>query len=95
MKTIRFELNGAPVSFYGLAWDYGGTVQDWHGGRLANAVGDTLFHRVALAAGKTAGDRALPSGDTTFRSDDPGWPNVGRDLVVAELGISWPHEGED
>ena len=26
------ELNGAPVSFYGLQWDYGGTVQDWHGG---------------------------------------------------------------
>ena len=89
------ELNGAPVSFYGLEWDYGGTVQDWHGGKLANAVGNKLFHRVTLAASKAAGDRALPSGDTTFRSDDPKWPNVGKDMLVAELGISWPHEGED
>ena len=89
------ELNGAPVSFYGLEWDYGGTVQDWHGGKLANAVGNTLFHRVTLAASKAAGGRALPSGDTTFRSDDAKWPQVGKDMIVAELGISWPHEGED
>ena len=88
------ELNGAPVSFYGLEWDYGGTVQDWHGGKLANAVGNKLFHRVTLSASKAVGDRALPSGDTTFRSDDPKWPNVGKDMIVGELGISWPHEGE-
>ena len=56
-------LNGAPVSFYGLQWDYGGTVQDWHGGRLANAVGNPLFHRVTLAARKDAGDAALPVGE--------------------------------
>ena len=89
------ELNGAPVSFYGLEWDYGGTVQDWHGGKLANAVGNKLFHRVTLSASKAAGDRALPSGDTTFRSDDGKWPDIGKDMIVAELGISWPHEGED
>jgi hypothetical protein len=89
------ELNGAPVSFYGLEWDYGGTVQDWHGGKLANAVGNKLFHRVTLSASKDSGDRKLPSGDTTFRSDDAKWPNVGKDMIVAELGISWPHEGED
>ena len=88
-------LNGAPISFYGLGWDYGGTVQDWHGGKLANAVGNKLFHRVTLSASKAAGDRALPSGDTTFRSDDGKWPDIGKDMIVAELGISWPHEGED
>ena len=88
-------LNGAPVSFYGLEWDYGGTVQDWHGGRLANAVGNPLFHRVTLAARKDAGDTALPVGDTTFRSDDATWPTIGKDLVVAELGISWPNDGDE
>ena len=88
-------LNGAPVSFYGLGWDYGGTVQDWHGGKLANGVGERLFHRVALAARKQAADEALPQGDTTFRSDDAKWPAIGKDLVVAELGISWPHDDED
>jgi hypothetical protein len=88
-------LNGAPVSFYGLEWDYGGTVQDWHGGTLANAVGNPLFRRVTLAARKDAGDAALPAGDTTFRSDDPKWPTIGNDLVVAELGISWPSDGDE
>jgi hypothetical protein len=88
-------LNGAPVSFYGLAWDYGGTVQDWHVGKLANAVGNPLFRRVTLAARTGADQDALPQGDATFRSDDPKWANAGRDLVVGELGISWPHEGED
>lgn len=83
-------LNGAPVSFYGLGWDYGGTVQDWHGGKLANAVGNPLFHRVTLSARKEAEDAALPLGDTTFRSDDGKWPTIGNDLIVAELGISWP-----
>lgn len=87
-------LNGAPVSFYGLGWDYGGAVQDWHGGRLANGVGETLFHRVALAARESANE-ALPMGDRIFRSDDARWPALGQALVVAELGISWPHEGED
>lgn len=86
--------NGAPISFYGLDWDYGGSVQDWHGGKLANAVGDALFHRVTLAARTPATDAALPKGDAVFRSDDPRWPAIGNALVVSELGISWPHEGE-
>ena len=89
------KLNGAPVSFYGLAWDYGGTVQDWHGGKLANAVGKPLFRRVTLTARTGADGNALPQGDATFRSDDPKWVNAGKDMVVGELGISWPHEGED
>ena len=87
------KLNGAPISFYGLDWDYGGTVQDWHGGKLANPVGSPLFRRVTLAARE--GTKAdLPQGDGTFRSDDPKWTDAGKDLVVGELGISWPHEGE-
>ncbi|RZA19540.1 MAG: hypothetical protein EOP93_08390 [Lysobacteraceae bacterium] len=88
-------LNGAPVSFYGLDWDYGGTVQDWHGGALANAVGNPLFHRVTLSRRADKASTALPTGDGSFRSDDAKWPHIGEDLVVAELGISWPHDGDD
>ena len=87
-------LNGAPVSFYGLGWDHGGTVQDWHGGALANAVGNPVFHRVTLSTRDGAGDAALPTGDATFRSDDPRWPSIGADLVVSELGVSWPNDGD-
>ncbi|MEG2941604.1 MAG: hypothetical protein RR969_08490 [Thermomonas sp.] len=89
------KLNGAPVSFYGLGWDYGGTVQDWHGGRLANPVGNRLFHGVNIVAREGANEDKLPMGDTTFRSDDAKWPAIAKDLVVGQLAISWPHEGED
>ncbi|MEO6154660.1 MAG: hypothetical protein ABIP16_02890 [Thermomonas sp.] len=87
-------LNGAPVSFYGLNWDYGGAVEDWHGGKLANANDATIFRRVALEARKDAGDARLPQGDADFRSDDAGYPTIGKDLVVGQFGISWPLEGE-
>lgn len=88
-------LNGAPVSFYGLGWDYGGAVQDWHGGKLANAVDAATFHRVALVTRKDAGDASVPEGDGSFRSDDSHYPTMGKDLIVGQVGISWPHDGED
>ena len=88
-------LNGAPISFYGLEWDYGGTVQDWHGGRLANAAGAALFRRVTLGARASTSPDAVPIGDSVFRSDDPRLAGVGDALEVAEFGISWPREGED
>lgn len=87
-------LNRAPVSFYGLGWDYGGTVSDWHGGALANTVGNPVFHRVTLSARADGAEAALPTGDVSFRSDDAAWPSIGKQLVVAELGISWPHDGD-
>ena len=88
-------LNGAPISFYGLEWDYGGTVQDWHGGRLANAAGAALFRRVTLGARAGTSPDAVPIGDSVFRSDDPRLAGMGDALEVAEFGISWPREGED
>ncbi len=39
-------------------------------------------------------NHALPQGDTVFRSDDARWPPLGQDIVVGELGISWPSDGD-
>lgn len=90
------NLNGAPVSFYGLGWDYGGSVQDWHGGRLANAVGVPLFRAVTLVARPgTPASAELPQGDRIFRSDDDrSRPAIEQTLVVGELSISWPGDAE-
>ncbi len=88
-------LNGAPVSFYGLNWDYGGTVQDWHGGKLANPVDAKVFHRVNLMVRPGSGDAPMPQGDTSFRSDDTRYPTIRADLVVGQLGISWPNDGDE
>ena len=89
------KLNGAPISFYGVGWDYGGVVQDWHGGKLANPVDADVFHRVVLTPRKGIGNVRLPVGDGSFRSDDSRYPALGDGLVVGAVGISWPHEGED
>ncbi len=83
-------LNGAPVTFYGLGWDYGGTVADWHGGRLGSDEGAKRVRSVILAAREGADAQALPTGDSQFRSDDAGWPKAGKDLQVSEVGIRWP-----
>lgn len=85
------QINGAPISFYGLGWDYGGGVQDWHGGRLANGLEAVPFRTVTLAARPgLAADARLPQGDRVYRSDDPAWPDIGRDLVVGTLALDWP-----
>lgn len=86
-------LNGAPVSFYGLSWDYGGHVIGFNGGKLGDAEGrpgrDGM--RLGIKAGAKDGD--YPVGDREFRSDDPKWPKAGRSLAVSELMLSLP--GED
>ena len=85
-------LNGAPVSFYGLSWDYGGGVADWHGGRLANAEGDPVIHQVVLGTREGDDSDGLPIGDALFRSDDARWPRLGERLAVRELAVSWPRD---
>ena len=88
------QRNGAPITFYGFGWDYGGTVQDWHGGKLANAVGTRAFHRVRLGLSNGATPQPLPQGESGYRSDDPRWPGLDKQLVITELGISWPEDDE-
>lgn len=85
--------NGKPIRFYGLEWDYGGTVTEWNGGALARKPADAVFRMVGLGAREGAADDAYPIGDGEFSSDDPKYPSMGRDVVVAELSVSFP--GED
>ncbi|MCC7096022.1 MAG: hypothetical protein IT472_02420 [Thermomonas sp.] len=87
--------NGKPISFSGLDWDYGGTIQDWHGGTLAPTDPLTTYPTIILTRRTGLGESvALPAGDGLFRSDDPKWPNVGKDLVVGQVLMSWPDEND-
>ncbi|HST45700.1 MAG TPA: hypothetical protein VLK29_10820, partial [Luteimonas sp.] len=74
--TLRelVRLNGRPITFNGMEWDYGGLVADWHQGTLANAEGAAVFRSVALAAVEGAPPRSYPLGDGRFRSDDRAFP---------------------
>ncbi len=64
------KINGGPFTLAGFDWDYGGTVTDWKGGKLA-----TQPNRCRLIVRFKIGDlpagAADVSGDRDFSSDDP------------------------
>lgn len=81
-------MNGKPVTFNGLDWDYGGTVTDWHGGALAPAKNPPVFVSVALThAGNASG---YPQGEGDYRSDSKRYPRQGTVLTVGQLMLTFP-----
>ena len=88
--------NGRPIEYTGLGWDYGGTVTDLHDGALTPPGNDAVMRSWKLGAKDAEGgaaSNAHPIGEGTFSSDDPRYPEQGRNVVVRELSISFP--GED
>ncbi|TDR45781.1 hypothetical protein DFR29_104209 [Tahibacter aquaticus] len=81
--------NGKAVTFSGLDWDYGGSILDWHGGRLAPRDGDTLFRSVVLSHDEESQANRFPLGDGEFRSDDRRYPQQGKALFVGQLTLSF------
>ncbi len=81
-------MNGKPVTFNGLDWDYGGTVTDWHGGTLAPAKDAPIFVSVGLTHAEDA--RGYPLGEGDYRSDDRRYPQQGAVLYVGQLLLSFP-----
>ena len=74
--------NGRPFTFTGFDWDYGGTVTDWHGGRLEGTQVRLSYAVERLPAG------GLPPellGDRTIMSDDPLLDELG--LFVSEFTV--------
>ena len=88
--------NGQPIEYTGLGWDYGGTVVDLHDGALAPPDNDAVMRSWKLGPKDLeheAAANAYPVGEGTFSSDDPRYPEQGRNVAVRELSISFP--GED
>jgi hypothetical protein len=85
--------NGKPIRFYGLDWDYGGTITEWNGGKLAPRDDDPVRLAIHLGAREGAAARSYPMGDSEFSSDDPRYPELGGSVVVNEIAVSFP--GED
>jgi hypothetical protein len=90
------ERNGRAIEYTGLGWDYGGTVTDLHDGTLAPPGNDAVMRSWKLGPKDIeheAAANAYPVGEGTFSSDDPRYPEQGRNVAVRELSISFP--GED
>jgi hypothetical protein len=66
------RLNGRPFKLTGFAWDYGGTVTSWNGGRLEAILAGAIL-RFDQEATSSLTDRELRSisGDREFSSAHP------------------------
>ena len=83
------RINGKPFSFSGFDWDYGGTIIDWHGGKLAPASDEAISTRIQLRMAQgDLGGKAYPQGDSRFSSDDPRWK--GLDIIVGGISVNFP-----
>ncbi|MEP9352874.1 hypothetical protein ABLE93_04660 [Xanthobacter sp. KR7-65] len=76
--------NGKPFTLSGFGWDYGGSVLDWDGGRLARpgCRFQLRFEPTALA------DAVDVDGDREFRSDNANMRAV--KPVVYQMLIAYP-----
>ena len=79
--------NGAPISYTGLDWDYGGTITDWHGGRLENLSQGFPPKGIALTHGDNA--TGIPMGEGTYSSDDKQYAKALSALYVGLLSVSF------
>ncbi|MFT3898146.1 MAG: hypothetical protein QM719_10715 [Thermomonas sp.] len=87
-------LNGKPIRFYGFDWDYGGTITDWNGGKLAPAgAKDAISLGIRLNRIEDAPDKSYPIGEGEFASGDRRYPKLGSIAIVGEISVSFP--GED
>lgn len=83
--------NGAPVTFNGFDWDYGGIVTDWNGGAFAQKHGRP-FRSVML--GHAAGASGYPVGEASYRSGDARFPKQGEVVTVEGIGVTFAAETE-
>lgn len=76
-------MNGRPFKFFGFEWDYGGSISDWGGGKLA-VEGGTRGPVVLCAPDPYPTD--YPAGDSEFPSDDARM--VANPAIVCEFGVN-------
>ena len=79
--------NGAPISYTGLDWDYGGAITDWHGGRLEAMTKDSPPKSVGLRHAENAS--GIPLGEGTYRSDDKKYAKALSALYVGTLSVGF------
>jgi len=79
--------NGAAISYSGLDWDYGGTISDWHGGRLEAMTRGFPPRSIGLTYAPNAS--GFPSGEGTYRSDDKKYAKALSALYVGMLSVGF------
>ncbi len=86
------KLNGKPISYSGFDWDYGGTIVDWHGGRLGadlKQLEQSTGGRGLIRLDHATTVQGYPLGEGPFRSDDPRYARLLDRIFVSELNLFW------
>ena len=79
--------NGAPISYSGLDWDYGGSISDWHGGQL-----EALSRRappLSISLNHAENASGYPLGEGTYRSDDKKYARALSTLYIGMLAVDF------
>lgn len=78
------EINGKPVTFYGIGWDYGGGVSNYNGGKLENSnIGIALNNEMSDSEEYKKIENYL--GDTEFTANNPEVINL--PLTIYQISV--------
>lgn len=86
-------MNGKPIKFHGLDWDYGGTVTSLEGGKLARSTTAGALLNFSLRSRDDLApqdENAYPIGEPEFSSDDSEYPRQGEIIEIGEISLSFP-----
>jgi len=93
MRLTDLErINGGPFTLTGFDWDYGGTVTDWKGGKLARPAGVTprIFIQLVPEETDTGAVRNAVAGDREFSSKNPAMQQLNPHVVSISVAYKLP-----
>lgn len=93
MRLTDLErVNGGPFTLTGFDWDYGGTVTNWKGGKLAGPASrrPRVFIQLSPAETDTGAVRNAVSGDREFSSKNPAMQQMNPHVVSISVAYVLP-----
>lgn len=95
MRLTDLErINGVPFTVMGFDWDYGGTVTNWRGGRLARKPSELprIFIQLSPAETDTGAIRNSVAGDREFSSKSAAMQQLNPHVVSISVAYVLPRQ---
>lgn len=95
MRLTDLErVNGKPFTLTGFDWDFGGTITNWNGGKLAqkNSELPRLFIQLSPAVTDTGAVRDSVDGDREFSSHNPRMQALNPHVQVISVAYALPRK---
>lgn len=95
MRLTDLErINGGPFTLTGFDWDYGGTITNWRGGKLARPPSETprIFIQLSPAETDTGAVRDAVAGDREFSSRNSAMQQLNPHVVSISVAYVLPRK---